>query len=252
MVYKMQPRWEVELQGYAFSICTVLCLYCYAACIVTCPGLIPDDADKMWRHVSGNGRWLLPQQPITQEAKRSGERRLCKWCAKYKPDRCHHCRVCRTCILKMDHHCPWVANCIGFKNYKYFFLFIFYVNIDLYLVAYGMYGKVGESVEKDVPFVQLFNVLFVETLAIFIAVLTSLFFAFHVWLMIKGMTTIELCEKTSKSVAYTSIYGRGVLNNVKEVLGNNVLFWFLPIKPPVGDGTDFFVKGAVSDERPVV
>lgn len=59
-------------------------------------------------------------------AKRDGRPRWCDICLIVKPDRCHHCSECDQCVLRMDHHCPWVNGCIGYNNHKFFFLFILY------------------------------------------------------------------------------------------------------------------------------
>lgn len=49
---------------------------------------------------------------------------LCHSCHISKPLRSKHCRVTRKCVLMFDHYCPFVGNCVGLYNYRYFFLYI--------------------------------------------------------------------------------------------------------------------------------
>ncbi|XP_030384873.1 palmitoyltransferase ZDHHC3 [Scaptodrosophila lebanonensis] len=59
----------------------------------------------------------------------SNEWTVCTRCETYRPPRAHHCRICKRCIRRMDHHCPWINNCVGERNQKYFLQFLIYVAI---------------------------------------------------------------------------------------------------------------------------
>merc|ERR1719439_193603 len=230
------------IQGVAFHMITFMLIICYVRSILVHPGEIPEN-DPHWNSPSQDSKHQ-PDKDKTelnlQALKRTGERRHCKWCGKYKPDRCHHCRGCRTCILKMDHHCPWIYNCVGFKNHKFFFLLLWFTVLDCHLIAWTMFESVQASVEVDTPFLTMFLLLFGETLASFLGILVTAFFCFHIWLMFKAMTTIEFCEKSLKKVGYsTSPYHRGVFGDLQEVLGSNPLLWWCPVFDLTGDGLSF-------------
>ncbi len=43
----------------------------------------------------------------------------------WKPPRTSHCHVCG-CVLRLDHHCVWINQCVGVRNHRAFFLFVIY------------------------------------------------------------------------------------------------------------------------------
>lgn len=236
-----QSRGIAELT--IFLYLTTMLIICYVRCILVHPGEIPD-SDPQWC-LSGDGR--ASEAPMAlQEMKKTGERRHCKWCAKYKPDRCHHCRVCKCCILKMDHHCPWIYNCVGYANYKFFVLLLVYSVLDTHFIVWTMVESVKRCIDDPdgTPLLHMFLIFFTETLAFFVACLVTVFFGFHVWLISRAMTTIEFCEKSlpknpERKSSENSVYDVGFAGNFRAVLGDNPLFWLLPWSLPSGDGMNF-------------
>lgn len=132
-------------------------------------------------------------------AKSTGELRFCKKCQTRKPDRCHHCSSCRRCVLKMDHHCPWLATCVGFRNYKAFLLFLIYVCLFCYLCFAVALEWLLRDMMSQGPFDETFapvnNILLAVVSGIFGLVLTG-FTGWHIYLASRNMTTIESMEKT--------------------------------------------------------
>ncbi|KAI9731011.1 MAG: palmitoyltransferase for Vac8p [Cirrosporium novae-zelandiae] len=152
---------------------------------------------------SKNGYSHLPtHEPITFKSvtvSSTGETRFCKKCEAQKPDRAHHCSTCGRCVLKMDHHCPWLATCVGLHNYKAFILFLVYTSLFcwtcLLLSASWLWCEIlsdGQWVESLMP---VNYVLLVVISGIIGLVLTG-FTCWHIWLSIRGQTTIECLEKT--------------------------------------------------------
>ena len=48
----------------------------------------------------------------------------CSICETHVLEGTKHCGRCKRCVKLFDHHCHWLNNCVGYNNYRSFFVLI--------------------------------------------------------------------------------------------------------------------------------
>ncbi|KAK3073645.1 palmitoyltransferase swf1 [Teratosphaeriaceae sp. CCFEE 6253] len=130
----------------------------------------------------------------------------CRTCDIAKPARSKHCSLCRRCVAKSDHHCPWVNNCLGRGNYRHFLALLLTLGIlqiyGAYLSFYILRPTYADAGAKE-SWTDLGDAIMyvidqggigtagVGLLAASTAVLPLGLLAYHCYLVWAGMTTNE-------------------------------------------------------------
>jgi hypothetical protein len=124
-----------------FHVLLLMLLWCYFTVIFTDPGGVPQSwwpspIEDLENQTTPLASTVSPPTGLNVPIVAQGPLvRYCRKCSHFKPPRCHHCSVCKRCVLKMDHHCVWVVNCVGACNYKFFLLFLLYTFLETTLVT---------------------------------------------------------------------------------------------------------------------
>ena len=123
---------------FVFNCLVLMAIYSHIMTMMTNPGAVPKSALPLLDDQQENDHEENKKQINGLEK----FKKLCKRCRHFKPIRAHHCSMCGRCIIKMDHHCPWVNNCVGIGNHKLFIVFLFWVNVVCWYALALIAGRV--------------------------------------------------------------------------------------------------------------
>lgn len=132
-----------------------------------------------------------------------------------------HCSICNKCVYNFDHHCKWLNNCVGKRNYKAFLLSVVTaILLSSYTIVLCLcditfffrythllspFAHKHISCANDTQYCQN-SVLFISFLCVFCVIAFAITCAllhlccFHIYISILGLSTYEYITKTSNNV----------------------------------------------------
>ncbi|CAI0374656.1 unnamed protein product [Linum tenue] len=191
------------------------------------PGIIPRNShppemDESMDMTSTSMEWFkLPRTKDVFVNGYSVKVKFCDTCLLYRPPRASHCSICNNCVQKFDHHCPWVGQCIGLRNYPFFICFIssstmlcLYVFVFSWINIIRQQGPLWSVLSNDIISLSLIIYCFIAVW--FVGGLT----VFHFYLISTNQTTYE--NFRYRYDKKENPFRRGCLQNFKEVFVSDI------------------------------
>ncbi|OJD31339.1 palmitoyltransferase pfa5 [Diplodia corticola] len=192
----------------------------------------------------------------------------CDKCSNWKPDRTHHCSDLGRCVRRMDHFCPWVGGIVSETSMKFFIQFTFYASLlgSFLLITNGILVARDKHEGRDLDNHMIALLAFTGLFTLFAVGIfgNTLFMTLHNFTTVEALNranatyhlsiliTPSWCNRRNdeqypfRTTTYPGAPGAlyailmtrpgdnpwdvGKLKNLKSVMGESVIDWFLPLK----------------------
>ncbi|KAL4448767.1 hypothetical protein ABPG74_012856 [Tetrahymena malaccensis] len=152
--------------------------------------------------------------------------RTCETCQIYKNKDMKHCRTCDNCVCQFDHHCVWLNNCIGKRNYTDFIVYLVFLQSLIvytiylcikYIIDETNYIANGQNITRSIALNKVLShqplsIILIIYGTIFLLLVSTLFF-FHVYLLFKSLTTVEF---TKMKKGTKNIFSLSLIETIKQ------------------------------------
>ncbi|XP_035995798.1 probable palmitoyltransferase ZDHHC12 isoform X2 [Fundulus heteroclitus] len=112
-----------------------------------------------------------------------------------QPMRSKHCQACQRCVRRYDHHCPWIENCVGERNHRWFLVYLAVQLLVLLWALHVTWTGFGPAPSWR-PWLRSNGVLLaVGALLALLALVVLLLLGSHLYLVSINVTTWEFMSR---------------------------------------------------------
>ena len=278
--FVIMPWWQWQLDSWSrriwfgiFNLGAIMIYWTYWLCCFREPGYVPlsdevDDEPAPDAETMATSTMLSEQINLRKDSS-VGKSEMCRKCSSFKPPRAHHCSVCKRCVMRFDHHCPWINNCVGYGNQRHFIRFLVFVSVMCTLLMFTFFYRIvdlavqmdldwkrnGKVSERHMTVWQLLWFSTVTFVDLLVMVSVSILCIYQLYYMCINCTNVENIEKDKvrshakrHGFMFHYPYDMGFMANIKSILGNNKWLWLWPLQTAHGDGIHYEISRHSVDE----